>query len=85
MYHHEGGGVLSKFLDDVSIELVYMPAYSPDFNPAKYVFGKLKCVLQYQLWELTNTDLKDSLYTARNFITLGNMHGFFKITGFLGV
>ena len=23
-----------------------MPAYSPDFNPAKYVFGKLKCLLK---------------------------------------
>ena len=84
-HHHEGRRVLSKFLDDLNIELVYMPAYSPDFNPTEYVFGNLKCVLKYQLWELTNTDLKESLYTAINFITPGDMHGFYRITGYLGV
>ena len=39
-HHNEGGEVLRDFLDDLNIELVYMPCYSPDFNPAEYVFGK---------------------------------------------
>ena len=70
--HHQGGRILQEFLDNLNIELVHMPAYSPDFNPAEYVFGKLKC-------------LKESLYTAANFITPGDMHGFFRITGYLEV
>ena len=56
-HHHQGGRILQEFLDDLNIELVYMPVYSPDFNPAEYVFGKLKCLLKNQLWELTTTHL----------------------------
>ena len=37
-HHHRGGRVLQEFLNDLDIELVHMPAYSPDFNPAEYVF-----------------------------------------------
>ncbi len=40
-YHNAGGQVLGDFLRDLGIELVYMLAYSPDFNPVEYVFGKL--------------------------------------------
>ena len=32
-HHNLGGEVLKQFLADIGIELVYMPAYSPDFNP----------------------------------------------------
>ena len=52
MHHHQGGRSLQEFLHNLNIELVYIPAYSPDFNPAGYVFGKLKCLLKNQLWEL---------------------------------
>ena len=76
---------MQEFLDDLNIELVYMPAYSPDFNAAEYVFGKRKCLLKNQLWELATTHLKEYLYTAANFITPGGMHGFFRITGYLEV
>ena len=82
-HHHQGGRILQEFLDDLNIELVYMAAYSPDFNPAEYVFGKLKCLLKNQLWELATTQLKEFLYTGANFITPGDMHGFFRITGYL--
>ena len=83
IHHHEGGRILGEFLYDLGIELVYMPAYSPDFNPAEYVFGKLKCLLKYKFWDLTNLDLKSSLFTAVNFITPRDMHGFYRITGYL--
>ncbi len=84
-HHNEAGQILRDFLDDLNIELVYMPCYSPDFNPAEYVFGKIKTLLKYRLWNLTNTDLIDSLYTAISLVTPGDMHGFFRITGYLSV
>ena len=49
-HQNEGGQVLRDFLDDLNIELVYMPCYSPDFNPTEYVFGKLKNTLE--VWAL---------------------------------
>jgi transposase len=60
-----------------------MPAYSPDFNPTEYVFGKLKCLLKYQFRELTNTNLKEAVYTAANFIITRGLAIFYQITGYL--
>ena len=33
-HHNEGGEILDDFLNELNIELVYMPCYSPGFNPA---------------------------------------------------
>ena len=82
-HHNEGGQVLRDFLDDLNIELVYMPCYSPDFNPTEYVSGKLKTLLKYRLWDLTNTNLIDSLYAAISLVTPGDMQEFFRITGYI--
>lgn len=60
-----------------------MPVYSPEFNPAEYGFGKLKYLLKNGFWEMANTDLKEALYTAINFITPGDMRSFYEITGYL--
>lgn len=38
IHHNQGGQVLGNFLEDLNIELVYMPAYSPDFNPVECVW-----------------------------------------------
>ena len=82
-HHNDGERMLREFLEDLNIELVFMPAYSPDFNPTEYVFGKMKCLLKHRLWHLANTDLRQSLYEVIRFITSGDMHGFFQITGYL--
>ena len=84
-HHNLGGDVLRDFLDDLNIELVHMPAYSPDFNPTEYVFGKLKSLLRGPFQDLTNADLIDSLYTSINYITLGDLREYFNITGYLSV
>ena len=82
-HHNDGERILRDFLEDLNIELVFMPAYSPDFNPTEYVFGKMKCLLKNRLWHLANRDLCQSLYEAIKFITPGDMHEFFRITGYL--
>ena len=64
IHHNKGEQVLRDFLNDLNIELVYMSAYSPEFNPAEYVFGKLKYLLNNRFWEMANTNLKEALYTA---------------------
>ena len=33
VHHYDGGLVLEEFLDEMGIELLYMPTYSPDLNP----------------------------------------------------
>jgi len=84
-HHNEGGEISEDFLRELNIELVYMPCYSPDFNPAEYVFGKIKTLMRYRLWDLTNANLIESLYNAVNSITMGDMREFFRVTGYLQV
>ena len=87
-HHNNAGLILQEFLEDMNIELVYMPAYSPDFNPAEYVFGKIRTVMKYKLGNMTNTSIHQcvqSLYTALDYITLADMQGFYRITGYLDV
>ena len=65
--HSDGGLVLQEFLGDINIEKVCMPAYSPDVNPAEYVFGKIRTVMKYKLGNITNTSIHQcvpSLYTC---------------------
>lgn len=87
-HHNNGGLILEEFLHDLNIELVYMPAYSPDFNPAEYVFGKIRTVMKYKLGNMTNTNIQQcvqSFYTALDYITLADMQGFYRITGYMDV
>ena len=88
MHHNHGGQILQEFLSDLDIELVYMPAYSPDFNPAEYVFGKMRTLTKYRFGNNTSITLAQciqNMYTSLEFISPGDMKGFFEVTGYLEV
>ena len=84
-HHNAGGQMLGEFLADLGIELVHMPAYLPDFNLVEYVFGKLRTLMKYQFKEVTEGNVKDSLYMATGQISQGDMAGFYNVTGYLNV
>ena len=87
-HHNDGGRILGEFLNDSDIELVYMPAYSPDFNPAEYVFGKMRTVMKHRFGDCTNITMPEciyNMYTSLESITPGDMHGFFEYTGYIDV
>ena len=84
-HHNNGGQILREFLEDIGVELVYMPAYSPEFNPVEYVFGKLRTLMKYQFVEETYRNLKESLYLAIGNISAGDMAGYYRVTGYLNV
>ena len=70
-HHNHGGQILQEFLSDLDIELVYMPAYSPDFNPAEYVFGKMRTLMKYRFGNNTSITLAQciqNMYTSLEFI-----------------
>ena len=35
-------------MEQMNIEPVYAPAYSPDYNPIEYIFSKLKAIVKRQ-------------------------------------
>ena len=44
-HHGEAKRALRGFLNDIGIELLFLPVYSPDLNPVE-VFSKLKYLLR---------------------------------------
>ena len=49
-HHGDAKVTLWSFLNDVEMELLYLPAYSPDLNANEEVFSKLK-YLKYCVWK----------------------------------
>jgi transposase len=82
-HHYDGEEVLTEFLNEIGIELVYTPTYSPDFNPTEFVFGKIRTEMLYALWELTNRNLVLSVYEAIDKVTEQDMIGFFRATSYI--
>ena len=61
IHRHRAGQALGEWLDDIGCTAVYLPTYSPEFNPAEHVFNKLKTTLRrFEYGEL----LRDSLHVA---------------------
>ena len=46
-HHFAGGEALPKWLNERNIELVYTPTHYLDFNPAEFVFNKMRSVMRY--------------------------------------
>ena len=40
IHHHRAGQARGEWFDDIGSTAVYLPTYSPEFNPAQYVFNK---------------------------------------------
>ena len=84
-HHYKGGEVLEDFLAEMGIELLYTPIYSPDLNPAKNVFSKVKNALNYDLLPLVDYDMKIAINEAIDTVTSLDMHGFYKNTSYIFV
>ena len=61
--------------------VLYLPGYSPDFNPIALAFGKLKALLR-QAGARTREALETAIATALEAITLADAAAFFAHCGF---
>ena len=57
-HHYDGELNLESFLTDLGIELVFTPTYSPDLNPVKFVFLKMRTEMHHRLRNLVESNLK---------------------------
>lgn len=62
-------------------ELVYLPSYSPDFNPIEKCWSKLKTALR-NAGTRTPKALKRAIRSALNTITAQNARGWFDCAGY---
>jgi transposase len=63
-------------------EVLFLPAYSPDFTPIELAFSKLKAILR-GIGARTRDALLDALQKALDAVTAEDAHGWFAHVGYL--
>ena len=81
-HHGEAERALRSFLNDLGMELLFLPVYSPDLNPVEEVFSKLKHLLKYKYRELVWENLEYALLRAVGDVTAADMFGYYKHVGY---
>jgi len=77
---HKGGRV-REILEMVGCELVYLPPYSPDFNPIEQAFSKVKGLIR-KAQARTREALIEAMGLALDAVTVGDARGFFGHCGY---
>ena len=77
---HKGDGV-RELIEDRDCGLVYLPAYSPDFNPIEEAFSKIKGILR-KAQARTREALIEALNMAVSAISAQDALGFFEHCGY---
>ena len=76
---------LNEFFDDMSMELIYLPIYSPDLNPVKECFSKMKYLLRYRLRDLVHQNLELAVLHAVGGIEPEDLLGYSRHTNYIDV
>jgi len=77
---HKPAGV-RELIEKRGCELVYLPAYSPDFNPIEGAFSKVKGIV-HQAGARTKNALVDVLGEALSSISVKDPRGYFEHAGY---
>lgn len=72
---------LEELIRSCSAHLIYLPPYSPDFNPIELVWSKVKTILR-RLKARTWPDLIEALKQALQTITTQEVHNWFAHCGY---
>ena len=70
-----------ELIEERGCELIYLPAYSPDFNPIEEAFAKIKGMLR-QAGARTKDALVDVLGEALSAISVQDAQGYFEHAGY---
>jgi transposase len=70
-----------ELIEERGAELVYLPAYSPDFNPIEEAFSKVKELLR-RAGARTREALLEAMGVALKAVTSRDALGFFKHCGY---
>ena len=82
-HHYESGEVLEEYLQEMGVELLYTPIFSPGLNSVEHCFNKIKTVMNYDLQDITCANTKLSAMLAIEKITCEDMANCFKNTSYL--
>ena len=77
---HKGGRV-KEIIEGRGCELLYLPPYSPDFNPIEQAFSKVKGILR-RAEARTRQSLIEAMGWALSAVTARDARGFFGHCGY---
>ncbi len=77
---HKGERV-RELIEERGCELLYLPPYSPDFNPIEEAFSKIKAVLR-KVEARTREGLVEAMGTAISAVSAHDARGFFEHCGY---
>jgi transposase len=77
---HKGRRV-RKLIEERDCELIYLPPYSPDFNPIEEAFAKLNSLLR-KAGSRTRETLFEAMGAALDAVTAQDTQGFFEYCGY---
>ena len=72
---------MRELIEERGCELLYLPSYSPDFNPIEEAFSKVKQSLR-RAEARTDDDLRAATWAAFDAITSANADGWFNHCGY---
>jgi transposase len=75
------GGRIRDLIEGQGCELLYLPSYSPDFNPIEEAFSKIKGLLRKGEVR-TKEALVEAIGKALSAVTSGDARGFFEHCGY---
>jgi transposase len=70
-----------EIIEERGCELIYLPSYSPDFNPIEEAFAKIKDILR-RAGARTKDALVDVLSEALSAISVNDATGYFEHAGY---
>jgi transposase len=78
---HKGERV-RELVPSAGCELLYLPAYSPDFNPIEEAFSKVKCLIRKAEARRSREALVEAMGKALDAVTARDARGLFEHCGY---
>lgn len=72
---------LQRAIEGAGCELLFLPTYSPDFNPIEQAFAKIKHLLRHAEARTTEA-LQNAMAHAIALVTTADARGFFRGCGY---
>ena len=72
---------ISELIEQHGCELLYLPAYSPDYNPIEEAFAKIKNLLR-KAAARSKEALVEAIGLALSAVTVADVRGFFEHAGY---
>lgn len=83
VHHYDGGHILEEYLDDIGVELIFTPTYSPDLSLVELCFAKVKAKLNGELSDAVHENLKLAVVDAVEKIRPTDMAGYYRATSYM--